>query len=157
MRRLLLALVLAPSVAHADTVWHVGAGLGLPPGAGLVMDATWRVDDSISVGGHGLVLLDLSRDTLRSLIGPVVTFQAAPRSFVSLGGGYVYDFARTLHTFEGYHTWGASLAFRQGVGETGRTCAGIEINWIPELGVYRDLTVDVGGVGVLLFLGRQGF
>jgi len=138
-------------------IWQFAGGIALPPGGGFVLDVAWRVDDSIYIGGHGLMLLDMQRDTLRTQIGPVVTFEPAPKTFISLSAGYVYDYARTLHTAEGYHTWGASAAFRHGVSENGRTTLGFEINWIPPLGVYRDLTVDVGGGSILLLLGRQGF
>lgn len=154
---LLMTLPRSTEAQADDGVWLVAGALAVPPGAGLRIDKGWWVRDKIAAGVHGLALLDLAREAARGQLGPVVTFQPEPTTFVSVSGGVVYNFGATLHSSDGTLTWGASLAARIGIGERERTAIGIELNWVPQIKVYRDLTGEAGGPSVLLQIGRQGF
>lgn len=158
IRAALVTLVLlAPSIAAADRTWHVAGGYVIHPGGSLSGDVVWRVSDRVSVGVHAVSILDMTRESLRTMIGPVGVLDLGSRVSISLSGGYTHALGAKWDTFGNFHRIGASFAARYGLFANGRVTVGAEANWIPETHLERLYDdVDLGGFIIGLFVGVRG-
>jgi hypothetical protein len=162
MRMFLLLVSLVASVSRAaaeGATWQAagGAVAGRIPGGAGTFDVAWPVSETVAIGGHGAVLVDVAGENVRLYAAPVASFSPSPGFSLSLSAGYVHVQALTLHSMAGYERIGGSFAVRHGLGAERRVTVGLELNWIPETLVYRDLYVDVGGFTAAVLIGAQAF
>lgn len=149
---------------HADpfvrdgATWEIAGGIasGVLPGPALTFGVGGFVSKQTAIGGRVVLLADIAGAHARLMLGPNVEVWVRDDFTLSAYLGAAAVHAQTLHSAGTYFRVGGGFRAAWAFGGGARAVKlGLELNYLPNTEVYRDLYVDVGGVMAALTIGYQ--